>query len=120
MNIYHLYETRLEENLDMYPATTSDKSSRHHDELDYLRQRIDKMVLVNCAMWELLKEKTGLTDIELKSKVLEVDARDGNVDGKVGATTRYCKNCGKTMHPKHAHCLYCGRDSAPPTVHEGI
>ena len=118
--LYDMYQSRQIAAASAEAANANDRVSRTNDEIAHLKKRIDKMVLVNCAMWELLKEKTDVTDIELKAKILEVDAADGAIDGKMGTATRYCTNCGKTMHPKHANCLYCGKDNKPINVHAGI
>lgn len=91
-------------------ARTQSTAENLQDECLRLSRRIDRLVLVNAALWELLKERTGLTDVELQSKVLEVDARDGQVDGRLGGVKQTCPACGKTLHPKHAKCLYCGAE----------
>jgi Fe2+ or Zn2+ uptake regulation protein len=79
------------------------------DEIKRLDRRIDKLVLVNQALWELVQEKTGLSEIELKSRVLEVDARDGAIDGRLGATVLHCAKCGKAIAHHHRTCMYCGQ-----------
>ena len=73
-----------------------------------LHDRIDQLLLVNSAMWELLAEKTGLTENDLVAKVAEIDARDGVADGKLTYTPVKCPQCQRTIFPKQEKCLYCG------------
>ncbi len=73
-----------------------------------LEERIDKLLLVNMAVWELLKERTSLTEEDLQAKVHEIDMRDGVADGKVTQKIMKCPKCDRTMSPKHRKCLYCG------------
>ena len=73
-----------------------------------LEDRLDKLLLVNMAMWELLKARTELTEEDLLGKVQEIDLRDGRADGKVSKTVAECPKCGRTMSPRHKKCLYCG------------
>jgi hypothetical protein len=80
-----------------------------HDEVKRLDRRIDQLTLINQALWELVQEKTGLNDIELKSRILEVDARDGTVDGRLGATVLHCTKCGKAIAHHHRACMYCAQ-----------
>ena len=71
-------------------------------------ERIDQLVLVCAAMWELLREKAGLTEDDLITRVAEIDARDGIADGKLTAKVQKCPKCSRVISPKHMRCLYCG------------
>ena len=59
-------------------------------------------------MWELLSEHLGFTDEHLKAKILEIDARDGVVDGKIGAEIVDCPHCGQKVSTMKPNCVYCG------------
>ena len=84
------------------------KATEAHRQMRFLADRLDKLLLVNMAMWELLKDRTELTEEDLMAKVQEVDLRDGRADGKVSKTVSKCPQCGRTMSPRHKKCLYCG------------
>ncbi|RYG66729.1 hypothetical protein EON80_14885 [bacterium] len=73
-----------------------------------LEERVDKMALLNLALWSLLEEKLGLTEAELAQRVQEIDLLDGQLDGKVQGKPLDCNDCGRTLHQKHRRCLYCG------------
>jgi hypothetical protein len=73
-----------------------------------LEGRIDRLLLVNMALWSLLKEETGLTDHQLAERVREIDEADGTPDGRVTPTVTPCPKCGQTISLKHQKCLFCG------------
>jgi hypothetical protein len=67
-------------------------------------------------MWELLRDQLGLTDEQLKAKMLEIDARDGVVDGKIGAELVDCPHCGQKASTFKPNCVYCGNRIASSHV----
>jgi len=73
-----------------------------------LRQSVDKLVLINRALWEILAESRGLSDEYLMNKVNEIDLRDGTLDGKIRAAIKKCPSCGRTLSQSRDTCLYCG------------
>jgi hypothetical protein len=77
-----------------------------------LEARVDKLVLVCRSMWELVRDNTSLTEDDLMNKVLELDLRDGVADGKMQQGVQKCAHCGRALSPRHARCLYCGREDA--------
>ena len=74
-----------------------------------LRWQVNKLTLINMAMFELLQQRFGVTEEELVAKMTEIDMRDGHVDGHAPASGPVaCEACGKTYSKRHNHCLYCG------------
>jgi len=73
-----------------------------------LERRVSRLSLVCQAMWELIREKTSITDAQLADKVLEVDLRDGQTDGRIGSTAEECPNCHKPTNSRRPTCLSCG------------
>ena len=82
------------------------------EEVYYLRHRLDKICLVSQALWELLREKTSLTDDDLLHKMQEVDLRDGKLDARMAAELQKCPECGRAISARHGKCLYCGTPGA--------
>lgn len=74
---------------------------------DALKQ-IDRLTLACQAMWELLRDHSDLTEDQLKAKILEIDARDGTVDGKIGHKILDCPSCGQKTGTRRAYCVFCG------------
>ena len=77
---------------------------------DKTRKNTERLYLVVQAMWELLKDKAGLTDADLYAKVQEIDMRDGRLDGQDSTQTDplTCRQCGRTILSGQAQCSWCG------------
>jgi rRNA maturation endonuclease Nob1 len=69
---------------------------------------LDAMKLLCAAMLELMIEKEVFSIPELKAKSLEIDARDGVVDGKITRVLTRCPACGKNLMKGKSKCQYCG------------
>ncbi|HQA57766.1 MAG TPA: hypothetical protein PK033_07800 [Acetivibrio sp.] len=75
------------------------------------RDPIERQMIISEAIWELLKEKTGLTDNDLVRKVREIDLRDGVLDGRArSGPPKACPKCGKNMDKGSSTCIYCGHN----------
>ena len=81
-----------------------------------INDRIGRLVLVTEAMWELLSERFGLTVTDLATRVRELDARDGHVDGKraavAGAEQIRCPSCQAVVPAGKTTCQFCGAEVA--------
>ena len=71
-------------------------------------RRLDQLALISQAIFELLRETSGLTDEQLKKKIIEIDGRDGEVDGRITPRAKKCPKCDATMSPQFGRCLFCG------------
>ncbi|HLP82715.1 MAG TPA: hypothetical protein VK157_00050 [Phycisphaerales bacterium] len=85
-------------------------------EVERLQQRVDALVLANLAMWTLMRDKLGVTDVELERRVQDIDLSDGQLDGKVRVGPWTCTACQRPNAPKHVKCLYCGVERASSSV----
>lgn len=83
---------------------------------DNTEHQLEKLTLACQAMWEILRDHLGFTDEQLKAKILEVDARDGVVDGKIGVELIDCPQCGKKASTSKTNCMYCGHRLPSPHV----
>ncbi len=81
---------------------------------DELKRSVDRLALACQAMWELLRDQAGIADQDLEAKILEVDGRDGKVDGRVGSDVITCPACGRKSSAKRDRCIMCGA-STPRT-----
>ena len=71
---------------------------------------LNRLALIVEAMWKLVREKHGLTDADLMSRVAELDLSDGVADGKKEAAgPRNCPQCHRPNGRDQIFCLYCGR-----------
>jgi len=101
---------------------SSKKAIELAEQLRDLRDKVEKLVLVNMAMWSLLEEKSGLTQEQLMERVRRIDLSDGQLDGKVRPpkTVQRCPNCGRTMSTRHGRCLYCGAENLSAEPFDGV
>ena len=92
------------------------KAMDARSEVQVLRVAIDKLILVNRALWEIIAESQGLAEEYLLNKVNEIDLRDGVLDGKIRIPVRKCASCGRMLQQGHEKCIYCGTkdESADP------
>jgi len=81
---------------------------RYARRLDEVQRHVERLSLACQAMWELLREVSDLTEEELEKKILEVDGRDGCVDGKIGVQPVDCPACGRKTSSKRSSCVMCG------------
>jgi len=95
--------------------STADQAVSKSDQAKWdvfdLERRLDKLMLVNMAMWSLLQERTGLTEEDLIERVRQIDLSDGRADGKVRKEIARCGKCGRVMSKRHQACMYCGADN---------
>ncbi len=75
-----------------------------------LEGKVDALALTCQAMWELLRDRSKLTEDDLIAKVNEIDLRDGREDGKMSTDAIPCSNCGRMVSKRHERCMYCGED----------
>ena len=73
-----------------------------------LAQRFERLSMVCQALWEILRDRHGMSEDELKMKVLEVDLRDGTTDGKMATEVLICPACGNKTNSKRSVCIICG------------
>lgn len=73
-----------------------------------LTEEIQRLRLLNQAMWELIRDRAGLTDEDFEAKIKEIDLRDGVEDGRMTDTAVQCPRCHRVSNSKHGMCLYCG------------
>ena len=74
-----------------------------------LENNVAKTLLINEALWEIIREKLRLTDDEFNEKLYAIDMRDGTLDGKNQRShAMKCPQCNRMVSHRHAACLYCG------------
>lgn len=82
----------------------------HHGRLRDIEQQLARVTLVSQALWELLRDRTGLTEDELVDKITEVDLRDGAKDNRLTTQVVACPKCQRNITTKHLRCIYCGME----------
>ena len=72
-----------------------------------VQRRLDVMTLANQALFEILRDRLGISEEEVIYRMAEIDGRDGRKDGKIGATVVSCRRCGKKVSTARQRCMYC-------------
>src|SRR6185295_4763557 len=81
-----------------------------------LEHEVQRLKLLNQALFELLREKLKLTDAEFLKRVSDVDMRDGVADGRMTDVALKCPSCGRVSSSKFWKCLYCGQEFEKPVM----
>jgi hypothetical protein len=50
----------------------------------------------------------GISEEQLRKKIVEVDVRDGQADGRMTPRAQKCPKCEAMMSPQFGRCLFCG------------
>jgi len=79
-----------------------------------LQVQFDRALLACEAMWLLVQDKLGVTDLDLLNRMNDLDLSDGKLDGKVRKSAVACPSCGRTISRRFAQCMYCGQ----PIMHD--
>jgi ribosomal protein S27AE len=118
--LYDLESRRRAASAESSARRSETKAGDVQRELRLIAERLDKLVLVNMAMWSLVQERTGVSEEDLANRVQEIDLQDGVADGKVTRNLRQCPNCHRTMSRRHNKCLFCGSANLGETALENI
>ena len=86
------------------------KTIESRADIGALERKIDRLALLNQAMWSLVKEQTSLTEADLIEQIKRLDMLDGRLDGKV-AETKKCNSCGTVLAASAHSCYGCGAES---------
>lgn len=95
-----------------------DKVESVRSEINTLNRRLNSLTLCCQALWELLRDNTSLTDEDLRAKIREVDARDGQLDQQIGAQQTACPICGRQANTRRKTCVFCGAELNKPHIFE--
>ena len=75
-----------------------------------LEKRLNRITLTSQAMWELIQDLSGWSDDEILNRIQEMDLRDCQLDGKLGATFTECPNCNAKVNSRRGYCMICGTE----------
>jgi len=90
-------------------AATQDSTQDLKSEVTYLKSELERVLMICEAQWELLRDAKGLEDKDLYRKIIDIDARDGKIDGKVTPQElKPCPECGHKLPRKRSFCFFCG------------
>jgi hypothetical protein len=80
----------------------------------FMKQDIERLLMITEALWMLLQRAHGYTEEELKNLINEIDLRDGCLDGRVARkATVECPSCHRVVTARQVKCIYCGQVLQP-------
>ena len=95
------------------PLPTRPSGATGASEIAQLKKQVERLLMITEALWTILKEKHGLEDKELLRRIVEIDLRDGQLDGRVSATPpEPCPKCQRIVAKGSVRCMYCGEPLA--------
>jgi hypothetical protein len=108
--IWELHQYRKISEANRAAEDAKSTASSHASDLVSIHQKLDRLTLCCQAMWELLRDHSDLTEEDIDAKVIEIDSRDGSVDGKISPQTIECPACGRPSNTRRSTCVICGAE----------
>lgn len=102
------YDFLQDQEIERTGAASRRRDESQRGEIHKLQKQVAKLRLVCQAMCELLCEQTGMDHETIMERVVNIDLRDGKLDGQMGAVERECSGCGRVVRSDRANCFYCG------------
>jgi len=113
---WEYYQQRTIQGAESRASRADTKATNVKYDLGRMEDKLDSLALTCQAMWEILRERDGITDEVLIAKMTEIDLRDGRADGRMSSAGVPCKNCGRELSRHRERCLYCGTAVDKPHV----
>ena len=76
-------------------------SKDHGDRIDILVADVDRLMLINRALSEILQKFHPVDDTQLLAKIREIELRDGKLDRKLTSSPQRCASCGNVLNTRH-------------------
>lgn len=83
------------------------KAYESGSQVSSIERKLDRAVLLNQAIWSLIKQQTSLTETDLMQEIRRIDMLDGQLDGK-SAETKKCNKCSTILAASAVTCYQCG------------
>lgn len=96
-------------------SRTALKSQANATSIDSVEKKLDNLVLITQAIWELLEE-SGVSEHQLEKKMQEIDARDGVMEGKLEIALEACPECVKKNRRHGAQTVSGAAPSCRPVI----
>jgi len=97
-------------NLDPVGNVTKEAREAMQREMEDLRRDVERLFLINEALWRIVRGRLNCTDPELAELIYEIDLEDGHLNGRKGSTpARKCPECGRALVKQRWTCFYCGK-----------
>ena len=79
-----------------------------------LEEKVERLLIITEALWSILQEKLSLDEQELVRRMVQIDMRDGKLDGRVTPSVPGpCPKCNRTLSKGRPRCMFCGEPITP-------
>ncbi len=110
MTTFHSYYRPESHGAELEAARARGAVDTMRTDLQSMRENIERLLMISEALWTMVREQHGYTDDELLRRVVEIDMRDGRLDGRVAPTPpEKCPHCGRTLAKHKLVCIFCGK-----------
>ena len=76
---------------------------------DALELDVERLLMITESLWTILKERHGYSDEDLQKRIMDIDLRDGKLDGRLAnSPPGECPKCERPLMKRRPRCLYCG------------
>jgi hypothetical protein len=90
-------------------TTEAPRPSRDTPKIAHLEGQVERLLLVTEALWTILKEQHGFDEQDLLRRIVQIDLKDGRLDGRVAASPpEACPKCQRPVSRKSVRCMFCG------------
>lgn len=74
-----------------------------------LEGQVERLLMITEALWTILREQHGLDEQELLRQMVQIDIRDGKLDGRVASSPpEPCPKCHRIVAKRSMRCMFCG------------
>lgn len=107
-SVWDIYQDGRIGNAERESRAAGNKADAVVAEFARLQRRLERLALACQGMWELLRDRHGVSEEELAAKILEIDLRDGAKDGRMLTQIIDCPKCHAKTNSKRPSCVMCG------------
>jgi len=112
--LWEAYQYRAIHDASSKASNAQAKAENFTHAVRQLEGKLDALALTCQALWEILRDRTKLTEVELIEKITEIDLRDGKEDSRMGTRGAPCPRCNRVLSRRHDNCMYCGAEVGKP------
>ena len=108
--MFHSYHCRVPDTIATANAASAKaQAGAAKRSVEQLTHEVERLLMISEAMWTFLQEQHGYTEEQLAERVMDIDLKDGVLDGRVKKQSRSeCESCGRVLNKRHVRCIYCG------------
>ncbi len=82
--------------------------SQNSPQITQLENQVERLMLITEALWSILREQHGYGEKELLRRIVEIDMKDGKLDGRVAPSPpETCPKCSRVTSRLRICCMFC-------------